>query len=117
MDERPTDLDDVWRDVEERQKSILWEDQFRNNRRTTEFLWHGDPQAKPVQRIGLVVFAIFYVMIALVSFDAWYRSDPDERAPMLLVISGVLLLLAIRFIRNAFLRGPNRPKQDDETDV
>src|ERR1039458_2499023 len=45
-------FEQIREDIEARQRSILWPDYLRATRNVYEFLWNGDPKARPVQRIG-----------------------------------------------------------------
>jgi hypothetical protein len=113
----PLTFEDVRGEVERNQRSILWEDQFRNNRTVTTFLWHGNPKAKPVQRAGLIVFAVFQLMLCEVAIDSWFHAEPDDRSPAPLIFAAVMLLIAINLLRNAFMRAPKHvdaPADQDE---
>lgn len=59
MEEEPR-FEQVRAEIEAKQRSILWEDGLRNGRSVDEFLWRGDPKAEPIQRAGLVVFALTF---------------------------------------------------------
>ena len=118
MNEKPT-FDDVRRDLEDRQKSILWEDALKGGRSVDAFLWKGDPKAKPVQRAGLVVFGLSFLLIAVVGFVVGFASSPfgrryDETWVIPLVLGGACLFISLRLFRNAFLRGPAGDQEDRE---
>jgi hypothetical protein len=113
-DPPPLSFDQVRSEVERNQRNILWEDQFRNNRTVTTFLWHGDPHAKPVQRAGLIVFGIAQLMMSATFFQLWKGTDPDERPLPLLIFAALPLLIAIRFFRNAFMRAPEQNGDREE---
>ena len=50
------------RELQARQRNILWEDTFRNNALVTSFLWKGKPNATLVQRIAMALFGFpFFV--------------------------------------------------------
>jgi hypothetical protein len=97
-------FEQVRANVEERQKAILWEDARKGGRSVDQFLWKGDPNAKPVQRVGLGVFGLTFLFLGfcLVSVS-WEKDEWGGR------IAGSLLgcaaiLASIRLLRNAILR-------------
>lgn len=57
------DLERIRFDAESRQKAVLFEDARRGGRSVDEFLWKGDPNAKPIQRAGLVVFGLMFLVL------------------------------------------------------
>jgi hypothetical protein len=98
------------RELEARQRNIVFPDTVRNDRLVNELLWKGNPHATRVQRIGIAILSIGPLAVAavLLSF-VW--SDPN---PQILDVAGVLLmalpfiLLGSRWLRNAFLRSPSK---------
>ncbi len=101
----------IRRDVEASQKSILWEDAIKNGRSVDAFLWRGDRRAKPVQRAGLVVFAITFLSLAIAMFYVAFSREAIDDKIALSCLAFLVFLLAARLMRNAFLR---EPKQDSE---
>ena len=57
------DLERIRFDVASRQKAVLFEDARRGGRSVDEFLWKGDPNAKPIQRAGLAVFGLMFLVL------------------------------------------------------
>jgi hypothetical protein len=70
-------LDRIHEEMEEKQRAILLPDMLRFGRTVDDFLWKGDPRATPVQRIGLVVFAMMFLscasifVVLLLKEDTW----------------------------------------------
>jgi hypothetical protein len=91
-------------ELEARQRSILWPDYLRANRNVFEFLWKGDPNAKPVQRAGLFIFAMhFWLMGVYFAAGIWASGAWGGRV-VGSVIGLVLVPISIRLFLNAFLR-------------
>jgi hypothetical protein len=67
-------FDQIRQDIEAAQNAILWEDARRGGASVDEFLWKGDPHAKPIQRAGLVIFALAFHSLAIV-----FASIPFEK--------------------------------------
>ena len=100
-------MEELRAEVIEQQKAILWEDQLERNRPVNEFMWKGNPHAKPVQRAGLIVFACAFLLLAVcfvsIAFEKRFENDASNKVfPLSFAV--LLVLVSIRFIRNAFLR-------------
>ena len=113
MDE-PKSFEQIRQEVEQSQNATVWPDTLRNGRSIDAFLWHGDPNAKPIQRAGLLVFAVtfwllgvFFIALSLAS-DEWGGKIIGS----LMGLSGVLL--SIRLFFNAFLKLKNRSEASKE---
>lgn len=98
-------FEQVREDIEARQKALLWEEARRGGRSVDEFLWNGDPDAKPIQRAGLIVFAFIFLLISAV-----FVSIPFEKGfegwGIEFGFALFSLFISLRFIRNAFLHKP-----------
>jgi hypothetical protein len=112
MEERPKSFEEIRQETEDAQRSILWPDYLRANRATFAFLWHGDQKANLVQRAGLIIFGLFWLSMACVAFDSFLHSE--DRNPFPLIPGITLALLALRILRNAFLRAPGQTPPDDQ---
>jgi hypothetical protein len=101
-------------ELEARQRSILWPDYLRANRNVFEFLWKGDPKAKLVQRVGLILFALHF-WVAGVFFAAFAWSSEAWISRIIGSLPGLIfVLISIRVFLNAFLR--QNPLHEDEQD-
>jgi hypothetical protein len=104
---------EIREDIEAKQRATVWPDTLRNGRSVDAFLWRGDPHAKPIQRAGLVVFGLTFLLLAIaigsVPFD---RGFPDGWvADFLMALIG--LLISMRLFRNAFLGSKNSKREID----
>ncbi|MGD0293765.1 MAG: hypothetical protein ABSB30_07905 [Terracidiphilus sp.] len=107
-------FEQIREELEARQRSILWPDYLRATRNVFESLWKGDPKAKPVQRVGLVLFALHSWVVG-VFFVALAWSSGTWFGRIIGVPSGLIsVLLSIRVFLNAFLRQniPHEVEQD-----
>ena len=77
------------------------------------FLWRGDPKAKPVQRIGLVVFALMFLLLSLAFSSIPFEKNFEDGWAIEFFVALLALLISLRFLRNAFLRTP-RPKNPED---
>jgi hypothetical protein len=101
--------------AEDQQKATLWQDQLRNGRSIDAFLWKGDPNARPIQRAGLVVFGLTFFLLATIMGSIPFQQKFQDDSGILLLIALFALLLSLRLFRNAFLRPQKhnpRPKEN-----
>jgi len=107
-------FDQIREEIEAKQKSILFPDGLRAGRSVDEFLWKGDPNAKPIQRAGLVVFGLMFSLPSILMFTAMAENYERYASFPGFAIGLGGLLIAIRLFRNAFLRSPkHQVKLDD----
>jgi hypothetical protein len=99
----PHDLEQVRADVEDRQRNILWEDARRGGKSVDAFLWNGDPNATPVQRAGLVVFAIAFLLIAVFFGSIPFENHSEDGRAVEFLFAFFWLLISLRLFRNACL--------------
>jgi len=60
------ELDSYIESVKASQKNVTWPEVLRGSRSVDELLWRGACDAPMVQRIGVVILALAYLMVALV---------------------------------------------------
>src|ERR1035438_7539121 len=99
-------FEQIREDIEARQRSILWPDYLRATRNVYEFLWNGDPKARPVQRIGLAIFGLQFLLVGI---SVVYASSSEETGWSInpgKVAGAVSVLFSLRLLRNVFLRSP-----------
>ena len=60
------ELDSYIESVKESQKNTIWPDVLRGSRSVDELLWKGARDAPMVQRIGVVILALAYLLVAVV---------------------------------------------------
>ena len=103
-------FEEIREDIEARQRATVWPDTLRNGKSIDAFLWKRDPNAKPVQRIGLVLFALVFLMIAAVIASIPFQTKVEDGASFKFLFLLALLpaLLSIRLLRNALLRSKKR---------
>jgi hypothetical protein len=100
--------------IEAKQKAILWEDGLRNGKSVDEFLWKGDPKAKPIQRAGLIIFGFTFLLIAIGIASIPFQKKFEDGWAIDFLMALFSLLIAIRLFRNAFLRPPKHHKNDNK---
>lgn len=116
----PRDLEQLRADLDARQRNTQWEDARKGGKSIDSFLWHGDPNAKPVQRAGLVVFAIAFLMFAVAFASIPFQKDFEDGWPFEFLLALCYLLISLRLLRNTCLRGQRaipdhvRKRQNDE---
>jgi hypothetical protein len=103
MEDEPT-FEQIREDVEERQKNILWEEARRGGTSVDAFLWKGDPHAKPIQRAGLIVFGLMFLLFAITIASIPFQKDFEDGWPIEFFMAFLALLIALRLFRNAFRR-------------
>lgn len=104
-------FDRIREDVEERQKAILWEDSLKGGRSVDAFLWKGDPKARLVQRIGLVVFAVAFLLISLACASIPFQKRFED-VWSIEFFALLPFLVSMRLLRNACLRPPRQDKSE-----
>jgi len=90
-------LDSYISSIAQRQRNTVWPDVLRGGRSVDEFLWKGARHAPLIQRIGVTVLAIAYLMMSVV-FTSMAFGNGDGLAG----VSAVVLFGGGGwFIRNA----------------
>ena len=98
----PPDLEELRR----RQRNTLWPDTFANSRVFYTLLWKGSPDATLVQRIGMGLLGVIYLLEGYSFFATALAVFQGDYTGALKAAGGAgFLLLAGRACRNAFLRG------------
>jgi hypothetical protein len=98
------DFEEFWRDIEAREKVLLWGDSRCDGQSADAFLWRGDPQAKPIQRIGLILFACIFLSLVVCLASFVFQAHFKNGSVVAFLVCVALTLLSARLIRNAFLR-------------
>ena len=106
-------LDEIREDIEARQKAIVFPDTTRNGVTVDAFLWKGDPKATPIQRAGLIVFASFFLLIAVICAAIPFQDGRGTGWFFDALYALFAFLLSMRLLRNAFLKPPKR-RHDSE---
>jgi len=89
-------------DVQARQRNTVWPDTLRNGRTVDGFLWKGSSTATPVQRLGIAIFGLAFLVPAF--FFAYLAVFKTSSGTSLFLILFALFWLAIacRLLGNAF---------------
>jgi hypothetical protein len=83
--------------VKNSQKNVLWPDVLRGGHSVDELFWKGTRGAPLIQRIGIMLFALAYLMLAVM-----FLSMAIEQGSWLAAGSTAILLgIGGWFIRNA----------------
>jgi hypothetical protein len=91
------ELDSYIETVKDRQKNLLWPDVLRGGRSVDQLIWKGARDAPLVQRIGVVILAFAYLMVALVFISMSF----EQRSWVEGAVAAILFGLGGWFIRNA----------------
>jgi hypothetical protein len=83
--------------VDVHQKNVLWPDVLRGGRSVDKLLWKGASDAPLIQRIGIVILASAYLIVAA----AFISMAAEQRSLLAGFFASVLLGLGGWFIRNA----------------
>jgi len=95
--DRKRELDSSIESVKASQKNVIWPDVLRGGRSVDELLWKGARDAPMVQRIGVVVFALAYLMVAV----TFISTAVEQRSWLAGGTAAILLGVGGWFIRNA----------------
>jgi hypothetical protein len=97
------DLEHLRRDLEEKQSATTFPETLRAGRSVDEFLWKGDSKATPIQRVGLFIFALMF-LLPFIGFVVFTIIDPYWINKLMGLVLGTLSGIAgFRLLRNAFL--------------
>jgi hypothetical protein len=107
--QQKSELDRIREEAEMKQRAILWPDMLRSGRTVDEFLWKGSPRATPIQRIGLALFGVLFLLCAALSTILIFRDTWAEK-----IIGGIIgslsVIAGIRLMMNAFRHGARHRK-------
>ena len=95
-------LDRIREETEKKQRAISWPDTLRSGRSVDKFLWKGDRRATPVQRIGLVVFAMMFLFCASVCSVLLFKEDTWGGRAVEIFLGLLTGIPGVRFLINAF---------------
>jgi hypothetical protein len=95
---RKKELGSYIESVKGRQRNLVWPDVLRGSRSVDEFLWKGARNAPLVQRIGAVILALAYLMVALL----FISMAVEQRKWFMGAFAALLFGVGGWFIRNAF---------------
>jgi hypothetical protein len=105
-----SELDRIREEAEAKQRGILWPDMLRSGSTVDEFLWKGDPRAKPVQRAGLALFGTFFLIIASIGVAVGCTQDNWPGRVIGIAFGSLAGIAGVRFMRNAFRHLPRQGK-------
>ena len=91
------ELDSYIESIRASQRSTIWPDVLRGSRSVDELLWKGARNAPLVQRIGVVILALAYLMVATV----FLSMAVEQRSWLAGGSAAILLGVGGWFIRNA----------------
>jgi phosphotransferase system glucose/maltose/N-acetylglucosamine-specific IIC component len=106
-------FDEIREEIEAKQRTVLFEDGLRAGKSVDDFLWKGDPNAKPIQRAGLVVFGLTFWLLGILLIAISWAKDEGIATVIGSLIGSAFVLVAIRLFWNAFLR-PNKISKDEK---
>ena len=94
------ELDSYIEDLKARQRNLVFPDVLRGGRSVDELLWKGARDAPLVQRIGVVILALAYVLVGIV----FVSMSVEQGEWFTGAFAGLLFIAAGWFIRNALRR-------------
>ena len=100
------------KEIDRDQSRVAWPETTLNSGRTVdEFLWKGDPKATPIQRAGLVIYGLMFllpfaglIVLSIFEHDCLIRLIE-------LIMATLCGIVSFRFLSNAF-RHQTPPKVD-----
>jgi hypothetical protein len=98
------ELDSYIEDLKARQRNLIWPDVLRGGRGVDELLWKGASNAPLVQRVGAVIVALAYLLVAV----AFVAMAVEQGKWFIGAFAALLFLAGGWFIRNAFRRKAKR---------
>jgi hypothetical protein len=87
-------------EIRERQRNIVWPDTMRNGRSVDALLWKGSRDATTVQRVGIAIFGLCFLVAGLGFAYMAYLG----REIILAAFAAIPTLLGLRLLRNVFRR-------------
>jgi len=106
-------FEEIREEIEAKQRTVLFEDGLNAGKSVDEFLWKGDPNAKPIQRAGLVVFAVTFWIVGIFIIAIGWAKDEGLGCLVVSLVGSAFVLVSIRLLRNAFLR-PSKIFEDEK---
>ncbi len=96
------DTEQLLKEIDRDQSPVTWPQTLNSGRAVDQFLWKGDPKATPIQRVGLVIFALMFLLV-FVSFVVVIIVIHD----WVVILFGMMMttlsgIAAFRFLSNAF---------------
>lgn len=90
------------REVESRQRNVVWPDTLRNGALVDAFLWKGSPNATPIQRIGTGLFGLLFLCpaILLMRFGV-FESGPVVFRMLMFLLALPWAAISCKLLRNA----------------
>jgi len=102
--ETEPEFDRIREDVEAKQRAVIWPDTIRNGSSVDAFLWRGDPHAKLIQRVGLVVFGLMFLLFAIVIASIPFEKNFEDGTAVDFLMALFALLISLRLFRHSLLR-------------
>ena len=90
-------------EVKTRQRNIVFPETVANGRRVDELFWKGSPDATVLQRVGMGLFGMAFVVMGLVLLS-YLKAEGWGY----IIWSWVPLVFGARLLRNAFRRRPSK---------
>ncbi|HKF48564.1 MAG TPA: hypothetical protein VKB38_14495 [Terracidiphilus sp.] len=114
MDSEPgKTFEQVRAQIDAKQKAILWDDARKGGAAVDAFFWKGDPNARPIQRAGLIVFAMAFLLFSLAIASIPFEKHFEDGWSVDFLMAAGALAISARLIRNA-LRGNAKIKRREK---
>ena len=110
--EKLPQFEEIREEIEAKQKATLFPDSLRAGGIVDEFLWKGDPNAKPIQRAGLVVFGLTFWFSGVVLIAIGWARNEGIGCLAFCLVGSASVILSIRLLLNAFLRPSKNPADE-----
>ncbi len=90
----------LYEEVQARQRNTTWPDAMKNSRGVDDLLWNGSPNPTRVQRAGILIFGISYI----VAGAALMTLASEQHTKILGCFSLLPISIGVKVTYNAFFK-------------
>jgi hypothetical protein len=109
-DVQPSQQELLIEQTKAKQRNTIWPDTFQNGRSVDEYLWKGSPDAPLVQRIGAVIFGLFFMLMSVILVEADRETMPDRKSIAAVIVGIVFFGIGLKVFLNGFRRRKREPE-------
>lgn len=103
-------------DVRAKQRNTVWPDTLLNGRSVDEFLWKGSADAPLIQRIGAIIFGLFFMFGGAMMVEADRETTPERKSLIPVIVGVGFFLVGLRVFFNGFRRRTRQHRAGKEKD-
>ena len=89
-------------DVDLRQRNTVWPDTLQNAAKVDGFIWKGSPTATGVQRVGILIWGIVFLVMAYALLSLLFLDQLEPASIVVLIFAFGAAYVGHRLVRNAF---------------